>query len=83
MLTDLKRRREVVEGSMNITEFPEKNSGCPLLLGEELDPGQVQAYLSCFRESGVVVNTAIVMDDKTGTYIVKWYILHFNNSFDV
>ena len=42
--------------------------GRPLLLGEELDR-QVQAYIKCLRESGAVINTAIVMAVSEG--IVK------------
>ena len=55
-----KRGRNRGEESINITELPQKKRGRPLLLGEELDK-QVQAYLTSFRESGAVVNTAITM----------------------
>ena len=55
-----KRVRNGSESGMNITELPQKKRGRPLLLGEELDK-QVQAYLTSFRESGAVVNTAITM----------------------
>ena len=56
----LERVREDSEGGINITELPQKKRGHPLLLGEELDK-HVQAYLTSFRESGAVVNTAIAM----------------------
>ena len=55
-----KRVRNGSEGSINITELPQKKRGHPLLLEEEFDK-QVQAYLTSFRESGAVVNTAITM----------------------
>ena len=55
-----KRVRNGSEGGFNITELPQKKRGHLLLLGEELDK-QVQAYLTSFRESGAVVNTAITM----------------------
>jgi len=55
-----KKVRNRTKGSINITELPQKKRGRPLLLGEELDK-QVQAYLTSFRESGAVVNTAIAM----------------------
>ena len=55
-----KRVMDGSEGGFNITELPHKKSGCPLLLGEELDK-LVQAYLTRFRESGAVVTTAITM----------------------
>ena len=55
-----KRVRDLSEGDINITELPQKKKGRPLLLGEKVDK-QVQAYLTSFRESGAVVNTAITM----------------------
>ena len=55
-----KRVRDGSKGDINITELPQKKKGRPLLLGEKLDK-QVQAYLTSFRESGAVVNTAITM----------------------
>ena len=51
--------RDGNEGDINITELPQKKRH-PLLLGEALDK-QVQTYLTSFRESGAVVNTAIAM----------------------
>ena len=48
------------DGDTSVTVLPQKKKGRPLLLGEELDK-QVQAYLTSFRESGAVVNTAIAM----------------------
>ena len=55
-----KRVRNGSEGSINIIELPQKKRGNPLLLGEELDK-LVQAYLTSFRKSGAVVDTAITM----------------------
>ena len=51
--------RDGNEGDINITKLPQKKRH-PLLLGEALDK-QVQTYLTSFRESGAVVNTAIAM----------------------
>ena len=55
-----KRVRERSQDVVKITELPQRKRGRPLLLGEGLDK-QVQAYLTSFRESGAVVNTAITM----------------------
>ena len=54
------RSDEVSEGGISISDLPQMKRERPLLLGEELDK-QVQAYLTSFRESGAVVNTAITM----------------------
>ena len=56
----LELKKRVRNGSEGITELPLKKRGRPLLLGEQLDK-QLQAYLTSFRESGAVVNTAIAM----------------------
>ena len=67
----IKLKKRVRKGSaggyvmINISELPIKKRGCPLLLGEELDK-QVQSYLTSFRESGAVVNTAIAMGCAEG-----------------
>ena len=53
-----------------VTKLPAKKRGRPLLLGENLDK-QVQDYIKTYRESGAVVNTAIVM--ATGIGIVSAY----------
>ena len=58
---ELKKKRKVdSKGGIKIDELPGRKRGRPLLLGEELDK-QVQDYLTSFRESGAVVNTAIAM----------------------
>ena len=63
-----KRAGEMSEDDFKISELPEKKTGWPLLLGEELDK-QVQAYITSFRESGAVVNTAITMACAEGIVI--------------
>jgi hypothetical protein len=63
-----KTAKSSLETSTEITELPQKKRGHPVLLGEELDK-QVKSYLTSFRESGAVVNTAITMACAEG--IVK------------
>ena len=60
-----KKRKAGIVDAINIDVLPGKKRGRPLLLGEELDR-QVQAYLTSFRESGAVVNTAIAMGCAEG-----------------
>ena len=60
-----KKRKAGIIGAINIDVLPGKKRGRPLLLGEELDR-QVQAYLTSFRESGAVVNTATAMGCAEG-----------------
>ena len=55
---------------MIVKELPCKKKGRPLLLGNELDR-RVREYVTALRESGAVVNTAIVIAAAWG--IVKSY----------
>ena len=55
---------------MVVKEIGAKKSGCPLLLGEELDK-RVQAYLVSPCQNGAVINTAIRMACAEG--VVKSY----------
>ena len=47
-------------GKIVIPKLPDKKTGRPYLLGEELDE-RVQRYLIALRERGAVINTSIVL----------------------
>ena len=68
-LQEIARRRREGEHLL-VKELPEKKTGRPLMLGEELDK-QVRAYLVSLRENGAVINTAIAMACAQG--VVKSY----------
>ena len=51
-----------------MNELPEKEGGCPLLLGEELEK-QARVYLTSYHKKGAVINTVIVIACSEG--IVK------------
>ena len=61
---ELNRRKQGVAkseyGKIVISELPDKKTGRPYLLGEELDE-RVQRYLIALRERGAVINTSIVL----------------------
>ena len=61
---ELKRGKQGVAkseyGKIVIPELPDKKTGRPYLLGEELDE-RVQRYLIALRERGAVINTSIVL----------------------
>lgn len=53
---------------MEISEFPGKHCGRPLLLGEELED-EVKLFIKSTHESGSVVNTETVMGTARGVII--------------
>ena len=57
---------------MTMNELVDKKTGCPLLLGKELDK-HIRAYLMSLGENGAVINNAIRMACAQGVCCVKCY----------
>ena len=64
-IAEIRKKRAEHSEDMSVKRLPEKRRGRPSFLGEELDR-QVRAYLTCFRENGAVVNTAIAIGCAEG-----------------
>ena len=67
-LLELKRKRHCDNSDREVLELPTKKRGRPLLLGEELDQ-KVRSYLNALRDTGAVINTAIIVSCAKGIVV--------------